>query len=620
MHIRLLKIFTAGFCLSVLCTSGALAQIKFTATVSPASIGKNETAELRLMVENARQVDQIIPPLMNDFDVVGGPNQESGYQNNNGVTKQFIGITFIIRPKTAGQFTLAPATANADGKTLKSNAVKILVTNNTVVKKPAAANPFAGLSPFEEQYAAASYNDNIIRKGENVQDKIAKNIFIKVETNKSSCYVGEPVVVTYKLFTRLKSESNLTKNPSFNGFSVIDLLQPGSNTYSVEKENGREYNVYTLRMSQLYPLQPGQVELGSAEVENNIQFIKSEYARQQQAIDEDPFGDFAQQAIPAEGIQIENVLLKSKPGMLLVKALPEQNKPENFKGAVGNFTMMASVERNTFTTDDAGKLIITVAGEGNLTLINTPEIVWPNKIEGFDSKVTEELNKTNVPVSGFKSFEFPFTVTEAGNYEIAPVLFSFFNPKEGKYISISTKAIGLTVTKGSGKPAFVADINAKSSFLDKLFANRLLIAGPVALLIITGLIYWLRKEMKTEAAVRAKQNVEELIEQPVPVNIPVNYLAKSEVKLVEGNAAAFYETLNSEVQFYLAKKFNIPVTEVNKKTVAEEADKQHVSVTESLQLQQLMDDIQLQLYTPLKEAGKMLDMFERASKLMHSTA
>jgi hypothetical protein len=72
-----------------------------------------------------------------------------------------------------------------------------------------------------------SFNDFIIRKGENITEKINKNIFIRVNVSQSSCYVGEPIVVTYKLYTRLKSESSITKNPSFNGFSVIDLLPPG---------------------------------------------------------------------------------------------------------------------------------------------------------------------------------------------------------------------------------------------------------------------------------------------------------------------------------------------------------------------------------------------------------
>ena len=102
----------------IVCQYTLLAQASFTATISPGAIGKNETAELRLMIDNARQVDQIIPPSFKDFIIVSGPNQESGMESNNGVTRQYIGITYQLKPKSTGKFTIAGAIAKADGKTL----------------------------------------------------------------------------------------------------------------------------------------------------------------------------------------------------------------------------------------------------------------------------------------------------------------------------------------------------------------------------------------------------------------------------------------------------------------------------------------------------------------------
>ena len=104
-----------------MCQCVSFAQVSFTAKISPGSIGKNETAELRLMIDNARQVDQITPPSLKDFIIVSGPNQESGMESNNGVTRQYIGITYLLKPKSTGKFTIAAAIAKADGKTLRSN-------------------------------------------------------------------------------------------------------------------------------------------------------------------------------------------------------------------------------------------------------------------------------------------------------------------------------------------------------------------------------------------------------------------------------------------------------------------------------------------------------------------
>ena len=96
-------------------------------------------------------------------------------------------------------------------------------------------------------------------------------MFLRVEVDKQSCFVGEPLVATYKLYTRLKSESNMTKNPSFNGFSVLDLQLPNDMSSTVEKYEGKEYNVYVIRKVQLYPLLAGELELGIAEIENTMQ-------------------------------------------------------------------------------------------------------------------------------------------------------------------------------------------------------------------------------------------------------------------------------------------------------------------------------------------------------------
>ena len=79
------------------------------------------------------------------------------------------------------------------------------------------------ISIFRRAATIHEYDDYILRKGENVAEKIKKNLFIKIDVNKKSCYVGEPIVATYKLYTRLKSESNIIKTPSFNGFSVSEL-------------------------------------------------------------------------------------------------------------------------------------------------------------------------------------------------------------------------------------------------------------------------------------------------------------------------------------------------------------------------------------------------------------
>ena len=147
----------------VVCQQVLLAQASFTATISPGTIGKNENAELRLMVDNAQQVEQIIPPSLKDFIILSGPNQESGMESNNGLTRQYIGITFILKPRKTGKFYIEPAGAKADGKTLRSNKVSLVVNNSTGNGQQGNSAP-GGLSGFYEPVMPSVYKDYILKK------------------------------------------------------------------------------------------------------------------------------------------------------------------------------------------------------------------------------------------------------------------------------------------------------------------------------------------------------------------------------------------------------------------------------------------------------------------------
>jgi len=626
MVLQTKKIFSCLFLFLLLCRCVILAQVGFTATISPGTIGKNETAELKLMVDNARQVDQIVPPSFKDFNVLSGPNQESGMESINGVTRQYMGITYLLKPKSTGKFTLGIAIAKADGKTLKSNLVTLVVTKRASGNNQNnSASGLGGFSPFPEPVVQSSFDDFIIKKGENIAEKVSKNIFIKVDVSKSSCYVGEPVTVTYKLYTRLKSESSITKNPSFNGFSVIDLLPPGNNYYSTEKLNGREYNVYTLRKSQLYPLQAGPVELEIAEVENNIHFIKEEYLNRQRNGVDDMFRDFTQTTIPAEGIQDEKVTLQSKQALIIVKPLPEKDQPNAFKGSVGDFSIEAAMEKNSFTTDDAGKLSIVIIGQGNMSMIIAPDINWPEGIETYESRSSEQLDKTAVPVSGRKFFEFPFTAAQPGNYTIPAIAFSFFNVKEGRYQTVNTKPFSLIVTKGVGKKPVILNTPpekaGQEAFFDILFTNRWLIVIPVAVLILTGLFVWVRKDKKknlAETIIEKKASKVFPPEGKELTDVPVNPFIVTEEKLVGHDTRGFYEALNIELRKFLSDQLQIPLATINKKRIAEEADKKGVSLHTCLQIQHLLDDLELQLYTPFATENKMQDMYNDADAIVHA--
>jgi len=594
-----------------------LAQAKFTATINPGTIGKDEVAELKLMVENAGTVERINPPSFSSFIVVSGPNQESGMESINGVTRQYIGISYLLKPKYKGDFTIGAAVARADGKDIRSNPVKLKVVNGTTGNSANRNSPFSSMLQFDEPQEQTNYTDFVLKKGENVQDKISKNLFIKVYTDKTSCFIGEPVVVTYKLYTRLKSESNIVKNPSFNGFSVIDLVQPQSAiNYAVEKLNGRDYNVYTLRKVQLYPLQAGVAELESAVIENAVHFIKAEYLQSGSATD--MFGELIPGALPKDAMLDEMVTIESKPVAITVKPLPEAGKPASFNGAVGNFMVDAVLDKDSLTTDDAGKLKFLLSGDGNLTLIPAPEIAWPAGLEGYEPTVKDGLNKASVPVSGSKIFDYPFTFAAPGTYVIPAVEFGFFDNLSGKYKTVSTKPITVNVKKGTGKKqAIVLTDNRgrKESFFEMIFTKRWMIVVPVALLIIGGLLIWLWADKKKQQ--KAVPPVPEEAEVKIPTTVMLQPLQQTEQALLHNDVRNFYATLNTELYRFFADKLQLPPEQLGKRAIADGLDKAGVSVVDSFAVQKLLEDISLQLYTPMADENKMQDDYVEAMRLVN---
>lgn len=612
----------------ILFTVGSLyGQARLTALVSPAVIHKDEYTQLELTVENAQEVKEVVPPSLKDFTIISGPNQVNGMSNINGVITRYISITYIIKPTRSGRLSIGQATAHADGLSLKSNPITLEVINafsGNTQGNNSILLPFSGTDPFAKTRPETPFNDYILHKGENSTEKINKNMFVRAEVNKTTCYVGEPVIVAYKLYTRLKSESNLIKSPSLNGFSVIDLQQPDNTSYVREKVNGKEYNVYILRKAQLYPLQAGNLELETAQLENKVEFIKEKYAHQELNSFNDVFRDLSESPFPPEAREEHSVILQSKPVFISVKPLPETNKPVNFKGAVGRFEITGSLTRNNFTTDDAGKLIIVINGQGNLQMVNAPNVKWPAGMEAFEPKVTDELNKLSVPVNGKKVFEFAFTVPGPGEYTIPPVELSYYDVNKGQYKSSVTGPFNFTVTRGIGKKndtVIVMGNSGKERFFNKVFNHRLWIIIVLIVFIMAGLITWLLKENKRDKLIKhdiiKEQNTQSDVKMDQKfLGKQVNVLENVSQLLKEGNPVPFYQALNRALQSYLTEYFNIPGNEFNKRSITEHLDARGVSNETVLQLKGLMDEIEWHLYTPFLETEKMPELYQQASAII----
>lgn len=200
MNLFLRKILLVLFCcLSMVCATG---QVNISQEISPAQINKDQYATLKIFVQNSNAIQHITPPSFKNFVVLSGPNQETGMSSVNGNVTRYVALSFILKPRQTGNINIDAATINIAGRLYKTNSTKLLVKNSVSANGTAnsmAANPFSNFDPFAEERSSSDFTDYVLRKGENVTEKANKNMQLRLETDKTSCFVGEPIVATYKL-------------------------------------------------------------------------------------------------------------------------------------------------------------------------------------------------------------------------------------------------------------------------------------------------------------------------------------------------------------------------------------------------------------------------------------
>ncbi|MBC7903210.1 MAG: protein BatD, partial [Gemmatimonadaceae bacterium] len=435
------------------------AQLSFSTLLNEASVGKDDYVQVSFVIANAKTISGFVAPNFKGFSVVSGPNLQSGMSIVNGVLTKYEGKSYVLKPNAPGRITIQGATAVIDGKKTQSNNVVVTVSDQPSGQPQGNLNPLFGQrDPVDDDEVNEEY---FLKPGESIPLKIRENLIVKLDVSKTTCYEGEPIVATYKLCSRLKSESKVTKRPSLGGFSVYDMLQPDTYQPSVEKINGKFFNVHVIRKVQLYPIQAGTYELDAVELENTVRFVKLEIEPGNRSGMEQLLQEYMNGMV--EGKPEEHVItLSSKPVTIKVLPLPEEGRPADFDGAVGSFSFKSSLLRQSVTPNETATMQVELNGEGNLPLINEPSVKWPSGLEGFQSRVTENTDKTVSPIRGLKLFSFPLTAAKTGLYTLPSVSFSYFDPKAKAYKSLKTDSLTLIVKPGvANKPNILKALTGK---------------------------------------------------------------------------------------------------------------------------------------------------------------
>jgi hypothetical protein len=604
-------LFIAAFCIL---TVKGMSQVKFYTKVNEKEIAQNEYLQVEYTIENAKSVDKFSISPFKNFQVIQGPIQASGMSVTNGVMSEYKGLSYILQPTVTGTLSIPGASAIIDGKPMQSNMVKVVVSRAGSINK---VPPSQGFSPPSAPLLPQVDEEYTLSMGENIADKIKKNLIVVAEVNKTSCYEGEPIVATYKLYSRLRSESRVIKRPSLNGFSVFDMMEPESNNPGVETLHGRSYNVHLIRKTQLFPLQAGTFILDPVELENKVRFIKTKARKpgpqtsMDQLIDEFLSDEGGKEAV-------EHVFtLASKPVTITVKPLPP-GKPENFNGAVGSFKIKADLKKNNVAAGDAIELHVQIKGQGNFTVINSPLLTLPGDMESFDPAIKEDLDKTVYPLNGTKSFDFILTARDTGDYQIPPIIFSFFDPSSALYKTLKSDSFKIHVGPAVKKKNQFSLLRNNSALSEKSLDGFPVKAALLSLAVIfvagLGLYQWRikSKHVKSKKAVTTENK---------NLSKPVEHVKRDELKeakwaLQVEESQRFYREVNKAAWRVMSEKLNLSATEQNKFNAISKLKLKGVSPEIVQKLESVLNECEMALYTPVHDITDMQHTLKKAEEVL----
>ncbi|MFL5773888.1 MAG: hypothetical protein ACJ75F_12060 [Flavisolibacter sp.] len=381
-------------------------------TIAPRqSVIVGSAFQVQYIISTPEDLLNIISPVSDSIRIVSGPHHHRATVTTDAGTRLIDNITFTLVPLKTGK--------------VKINGLSVIFKQDRVEKAP---DVFINVTqPDKASFTSRSAFTDVSLYAPpveaDVQQLIRDNIFIKTDVSRKTCFTGEPVIVTFTLFSRLESTSEVINSPSLYGFGVMDLLNINEAHISVATINGKIFNTSILRKLALYPESSGSLVIDPMQLKSVIEF-------------NDP--------INSKNKIHREVDLASPEVTISVKKLPK-DQPESFSGGVGNFRLNTKLSDSVIEQGKQVHMVVEIEGRGNFFQLGTPVVHWPDSFETFEPEINDRLVQNNVPAEGVRSCLFRFIAGRTGSYVIPRVVFSYFDPSAKRYFTLQSKRLSLKV-------------------------------------------------------------------------------------------------------------------------------------------------------------------------------
>lgn len=541
---------------------------------------------------NSQDIKDFRAPSIKGFEVLMGPSrsQQSSIQIINGkrTSSSSTAFTYILMAGNPGTYTIPSASVEVDGKKVFSNTLTIKVLPQDQSSK-GGNNGGSGSSRSQAAGSRISGND----------------LFITATASKTTVHEQEAILLTYKVYTVVNLRQLYGKMPDLKGFHTQEVELPQQKTFTLEHYKGRNYNTTVWSQYVLFPQQTGKLEIPSITFDGVVA---------QQTASDDPFDAFF------NGGGYVEVKKKITTPKLVINVQPLPAKPAGFSGAVGEFKLTSSINATDVKTNDAVTIKLTLTGTGNMKLISTPDIKFPQDFEVYDPKVTDNYKLTSSGLTGTKTFEYLAIPRHAGNFTIPGVEFTYFDLKSNSYKTIKTESYDLKVAKGQGNAdQVIADftnkenvkmlgkdirfiklgdtsLRPKGDFFFGTVGYYLCYLIPLLLFIVFAVVY---RQKALDNANVAKVKTKK-----------ANKVATRRMKLAgklltENKKNEFYDEVLKALWGYISDKLSIPVSQLSKDNI--EAELTNYGVQDALiaEFIAVLNECEYARYAPGDESEAM---------------
>lgn len=562
--------------------------------------GQNFQITFRLTVEDEALGSISMPraPELDGCRLLSGPNQTTSQRytqiiNGRESSSAMIDLTCIYRAGDPGKVKIPAVTITIGGKAYSTSegSFEILPPDSN-----SQQNQQSGASSGQSSSGASQAN--------------LSEYFVRVIFSKSSVYEQEGVIATTKLYRPANNRTGIRleavpRTPVYEGFLSEDLQANPEG--QVENYNGKNYFTYELSRVLLFPQKSGTLKVTSGTYTLRIQ---------------EQVGVIRMHSWGTPRYEEYSYTTPLASATINVKALPEP-RPADFCGAVGSFSVSATLSPDILRTNESATYSLTFKGTGNVKYLTTPTVEFPSTFDQYSAKTDVHASISGQTYTGTYTVDFPLVPQEVGKYEIPAQTFSYFDLSSQKYVQLEVPAFPANVQRGSSVAVAAEQKDVDATMNDILHIRPIgdsidMAPMPVfglwwfwmlwglALLFVIIAFFVYRRQIKLAADVMGRRNAR------------ANRVASKRFKAAAAfmkrhQDDKFYDELAIALKGYLGDKLGIPPSNLITATITEKLSDYGCEQSTIDDVIYVLDECEMARYTPNKSESAMHELYDKAS-------